>query len=181
MKNRRIKQYLQGLLLIICLLATSCAQIIAVNADEQDVSLEITLEDESTPMEGVIFSMYQITDGITAPDGQSLKFMPDFEDCGYKTDVKTAKELVALSRRLKIWIDEKDIQPTYTLATDVTGRCSISSIPFGMYLIVPSSYDDLLSSGVVSSGVVELLSCGLVGSSGSSSSGMECFGIMRFW
>ena len=142
MKNRRIKQYLQDLLLIICLLATSCAQIIAVNADEQDVSLEITLEDESTPMEGVIFSMYQITDGITAPDGQSLKFMPDFEECGYKTDVKTAKELVALSRRLKIWIDEKDIQPTYTLATDVTGRCSISSIPFGMYLIVPSSYDD---------------------------------------
>lgn len=142
MKNRRIKQYLQGLLLIICLLVTSCAQIIAVNADEQDVSLEITLEDESTPMEGVIFSMYQITDGITAPDGQSLKFMPDFEDCGYKTDVKTAKELVALSRRLKIWIDEKDIQPTYTLATDVTGRCSISSVPFGMYLIVPSSYDD---------------------------------------
>ena len=142
MKNRRIKQYLQGLLLIICLLATSCAQIIAVNADEQDVSLEITLEDESTPMEGVIFSMYQITDGITAPDGQSLKFMPDFEDCGYKTDVKIAKELVALSRRLKIWIDENDIQPTYTLATDVTGRCSISSIPFGMYLIVPSSYDD---------------------------------------
>ena len=142
MKNRRIKQYLQGLLLIICLLATSCAQIIAVNADEQDVSLEITLEDESTPMEGVIFSMYQITDGITAPDGQLLKFMPDFEDCGYKTDVKTAKELVALSRRLKIWIDETDIQPTYTLATDVTGRCSISSIPFGMYLIVPSSYDD---------------------------------------
>ena len=142
MKNRRIKQYLQGLLLIICLLATSCAQIIAVNADEQDVSLEITLEDESTPMEGVIFSMYQITDGITAPDGQSLKFMPDFEDCGYKTDVKTAKELVALSRRLKIWIDEKDIQPTYTLATDVTGRCSISSIPFGMYLIVPRSEDD---------------------------------------
>ena len=142
MKNRRIKQYLQDLLLIICLLATSCAQIIAVNADEQDVSLEITLEDESTPMEGVIFSMYQITDGITAPDGQSLKFMPDFEDCGYKTDVKTAKELVALSRRLKIWIDENDIQPTYTLATDVTGRCSISSIPFGMYLIVPSSYDD---------------------------------------
>ena len=142
MKNRRIKQYLQGLLLIICLLVTSCAQIIAVNADEQDVSLEITLEDESTPMKGVIFSMYQITDGITAPDGQSLKFMPDFEDCGYKTDVKTAKELVALSRRLKIWIDENDIQPTYTLATDVTGRCSISSIPFGMYLIVPSSYDD---------------------------------------
>lgn len=142
MKNRRIKQYLQGLLLIICLLATSCAQIIAVSADEQDVSLEITLEDESTPMEGVIFSMYQITDGITAPDGQSLKFMPDFEDCGYKTDVKTAKELVALSRRLKIWIDENDIHPTYTLATDVTGRCSISSLPFGMYLIVPSSYDD---------------------------------------
>ena len=60
--------------------------------------MEITLEDESTPMEGVIFSMYQITDGITAPDGQSLKFMPDFEDCGYKTDVKTAKELVALMR-----------------------------------------------------------------------------------
>ena len=138
----KVKRYLQGLLLIICLLVTSCAQIIAVNADEQDVSLEITLEDESTPMEGVIFSMYQITDGITAPDGQSLKFMPDFEDCGYKTDVKTAKELVALSRRLKIWIDEKDIQPTYTLATDVTGRCSISSVPFGMYLIVPSSYDD---------------------------------------
>lgn len=142
MKSMKVKRYLQGLLLIICLLATSCAQIIAVNADEQDVSLEITLEDESTPMEGVIFSMYQITDGITAPDGQSLKFMPDFEDCGYKTDVKTAKELVALSRRLKIWIDENDIQPTYTLATDVTGRCSISSIPFGMYLIVPSSYDD---------------------------------------
>ena len=142
MKSMKVKRYLQGLLLIICLLVTSCAQIIAVNADEQDVSLEITLEDESTPMEGVIFSMYQITDGITAPDGQSLKFMPDFEDCGYKTDVKTAKELVALSRRLKIWIDEKDIQPTYTLATDVTGRCSISSVPFGMYLIVPSSYDD---------------------------------------
>ena len=72
----KVKRYLQGLLLIICLLVTS--QIIAVNADEQDVSLEITLEDESTPMEGVIFSMYQITDGITAPDGQSLKFMPDF-------------------------------------------------------------------------------------------------------
>lgn len=142
MKSMKVKRYLQGLLLIICLLVTSCAQIIAVNADEQDVSLEITLEDESTPMEGVIFSMYQITDGITAPDGQSLKFMPDFEDCGYNTDVKTAKELVALSRRLKIWIDEKDIQPTYTLATDVTGRCSISSVPFGMYLIVPSSYDD---------------------------------------
>lgn len=142
MKSMKVKRYLQGLLLIICLLVTSCAQIMAVNADEQDVSLEITLEDESTPMEGVIFSMYQITDGITAPDGQSLKFMPDFEDCGYKTDVKTAKELVALSRRLKIWIDENDIQPTYTLATDVTGRCSISSIPFGMYLIVPSSYDD---------------------------------------
>lgn len=142
MKSMKVKRYLQGLLLIICLLVTSCAQIIAVNADEQDVSLEITLEDESTPMEGVIFSMYQITDGITAPDGQSLKFMPDFEDCGYKIDVKTAKELVALSRRLKIWIDENDIQPTYTLATDVTGRCSISSIPFGMYLIVPSSYDD---------------------------------------
>ena len=142
MKSMKVKRYLQGLLLIICLLVTSCAQIIAVNADEQDVSLEITLEDESTPMEGVIFSMYQITDGITAPDGQSLKFMPDFEDCGYKTDVKTAKELVALSRRLRIWIDENDIQPTYTLATDVTGRCSISSIPFGMYLIVPSSYDD---------------------------------------
>lgn len=142
MKSMKVKRYLQSLLLIICLLVTSCAQIIAVNADEQDVSLEITLEDESTPMEGVIFSMYQITDGITAPDGQSLKFMPDFEDCGYKTDVKTAKELVALSRRLKIWIDEKDIQPTYTLATDVTGRCSISSVPFGMYLIVPSSYDD---------------------------------------
>ena len=142
MKSMKVKRYLQGLLLIICLLVTSCAQIIAVNADEQDVSLEITLEDESTPMEGVIFSMYQITDGITSTDGQSLKFMPDFEDCGYKTDVKTAKELVALSRRLKIWIDEKDIQPTYTLATDVTGRCSISSIPFGMYLIVPSSYDD---------------------------------------
>ena len=142
MKSMKVKRYLQGLLLIICLLVTSCAQIIAVNADEQDVSLEITLEDESTPMEGVIFSMYQITDGITAPDGQSLKFMPDFEDCGYKTDVKTAKELVALSRRLKIWIDEKDIQPTYTLATDVTGRCSISSVPFGMYLIVPSSYND---------------------------------------
>ena len=141
MKSMKVKRYLQGLLLIICLLVTSCAQIIAVNADEQDVSLEITLEDESTPMEGVIFSMYQITDGITAPDGQSLKFMPDFEDCGYKTDVKTAKELVALSRRLKIWIDEKDIQPTYTLATDVAGCCSIS-IPFGMYLIVPSSYDD---------------------------------------
>ena len=117
MKSMKVKRYLQGLLLIICLLVTSCAQIIAVNADEQDVSLEITLEDESTPMEGVIFSMYQITDGITAPDGQSLKFMPDFEDCGYKTDVKNAKELVALSRRLKIWIDEKDIQPTYTLAT----------------------------------------------------------------
>lgn len=142
MKSMKVKRYLQGLLLIICLLVTSCAQIMAVNADEQDVSLEITLEDESTPMEGVIFSMYQITDGITAPDGQSLKFMPDFEDCGYKTDVKTAKELVALSRRLKIWIDENDIQPTYTLATDVTGRCSISSIPFGMYLIVPSSFDD---------------------------------------
>ena len=142
MKSMKVKRYLQGLLLIICLLVTSCAQIIAVNADEQDVSLEITLEDESTPMEGVIFSMYQITDGITAPDGQSLKFMPDFEDCGYKTDVKTAKELVALSRRLKIWIDEKDIQSTYTLATDVTGRCSISCVPFGMYLIVPSSYND---------------------------------------
>ena len=43
----------------------------AVNADEQDVSLEITLEDESTPMEGVIFSMYQITDGITADQTDS--------------------------------------------------------------------------------------------------------------
>lgn len=56
MKSMKVKRYLQGLLLIICLLVTSCAQIIAVNADEQDVSLEITLEDESTPMEGVIFS-----------------------------------------------------------------------------------------------------------------------------
>lgn len=55
MKSMKVKRYLQGLLLIICLLVTSCAQIIAVNADEQDVSLEITLEDESTPMEGVIF------------------------------------------------------------------------------------------------------------------------------
>ena len=53
MKSMKVKRYLQGLLLIICLLVTSCAQIIAVNADEQDVSLEITLEDESTPMEGV--------------------------------------------------------------------------------------------------------------------------------
>lgn len=60
MKSMKVKRYLQGLLLIICLLVTSCAQIMAVNADEQDVSLEITLEDESTPMEGVIFSMYQI-------------------------------------------------------------------------------------------------------------------------
>lgn len=50
MKSMKVKRYLQGLLLIICLLVTSCAQIIAVNADEQDVSLEITLEDESTPM-----------------------------------------------------------------------------------------------------------------------------------
>lgn len=48
MKSMKVKRYLQGLLLIICLLVTSCAQIIAVNADEQDVSLEITLEDEST-------------------------------------------------------------------------------------------------------------------------------------
>ena len=56
MKSMKVKRYLQGLLLIICLLVTSCAQIIAVNADEQDVSLEITLEDESTPMEGVIFT-----------------------------------------------------------------------------------------------------------------------------
>ena len=47
MKSMKVKRYLQGLLLIICLLVTSCAQIIAVNADEQDVSLEITLEDES--------------------------------------------------------------------------------------------------------------------------------------
>ena len=47
MKSMKVKRYLQGLLLIICLLVTSCAQIMAVNADEQDVSLEITLEDES--------------------------------------------------------------------------------------------------------------------------------------
>ena len=46
MKSMKVKRYLQGLLLIICLLVTSCAQIMAVNADEQDVSLEITLEDE---------------------------------------------------------------------------------------------------------------------------------------
>ena len=51
---------------------------------------------------------------------------------------------------------------------------------------VVSSSDDVLSSevvssGLVSSGVVELLSCGLVGPSGSSSSGIECFGIIRFW
>ena len=51
---------------------------------------------------------------------------------------------------------------------------------------VVSSSDDVLSSEVVSSelvssGVVELLSCGLVGPSGSSSSGIECFGIIRFW
>ena len=45
MKSMKVKRYLQGLLLIICLLVTSCAQIMAVNADEQDVSLEITLED----------------------------------------------------------------------------------------------------------------------------------------
>lgn len=137
----KTKRYLQAFLLVCCLLIASCAQMMLVNADEQEVSLEIELVDESTPMEGVIFSMYRITDGITAPEGQALKFMPDFEDCGYKTDVKTAKELVALSRRLAIWIKEKNIQPTYTLATDVTGHCSISSVPFGMYLIVPSSYE----------------------------------------
>ena len=80
MKSMKVKRYLQGLLLIICLLVTSCAQIIAVNADEQDVFIEITLK--MNPLYGVcIFSMYQITDDITAPDGQSLKFMPDFEDC----------------------------------------------------------------------------------------------------
>lgn len=137
----KTKRYLQAFLLVCCLLIASCAQMMLVNADEQEVSLEIELVDESTPMEGVIFSMYRITDGITAPEGQALKFMPDFEECGYKTDVKTAKELVALSRRLAIWIKEKNIQPTYTLATDVTGHCSISSVPFGMYLIVPSSYE----------------------------------------
>lgn len=98
MKSMKVKRYLQGLLLIICLLVTSCAQIIAVNADEQDVSLEITLEDESTPMEGVIFSMYQITDGITAPDGQSLKFMPDFEDCA---DSKKRTEKIKFVTKVK--------------------------------------------------------------------------------
>ncbi len=138
----KTKRYLQAFLLVCCLLIASCAQMMLVNADEQEVSLEIELVDESTPMEGVIFSMYRITEGITAPEGQALKFMPDFEECGYKTDVKTAKELVALSRRLAIWIKEKDIQPTYVLATDVTGHCSISSVPFGMYLIVPSSYEE---------------------------------------
>lgn len=138
----KTKRYLQAFLLVCCLLIASCAQMMLVNADEQEVSLEIELVDESTPMEGVIFSMYRITEGITAPEGQALKFMPDFEECGYKTDVKTAKELVALSRRLEIWIKEKNVQPTYTLATDVTGHCSISSVPFGMYLIVPSSYEE---------------------------------------
>ena len=138
----KTKRYLQAFLLVCCLLIASCAQMMLVNADEQEVSLEIELMDESTPMEGVIFSMYRITEGITAPEGQTLKFMPDFKDCGYDTDVKTAKELVRLSRRLAIWIEEKNIQPTYVLATDVTGRCSISSVPFGMYLIVPSSYEE---------------------------------------
>ena len=138
----KTKRYLQAFLLVCCLLIASCAQMMLVNADEQEVSLEIELMDESTPMEGVIFSMYRITEGITAPEGQALKFMPDFEDCGYDTDVKTAKELVRLSRRLAIWIEEKNIQPTYVLATDVTGHCSISSVPFGMYLIVPSSYEE---------------------------------------
>lgn len=138
----KTKRYLQGILMACCLLIAACAQMIVVNADEQEVSLEIELAEEGTPMEGVIFSMYRITDGITAPEGQALKFMPDFEDCGYETAVTTARELVALSRRLTIWIEEHDIQPTYILATDVTGRCSISSVPFGMYLIIPSSFDE---------------------------------------
>ena len=145
MKTKRYLQgfrYLWGFLLTCCLLIASCAQVMLVNADEQEVSLEIELADESTPMEGVVFSMYRITDGITSVDGEPLKFMPDFADCGYKTDVKTAKELVALSRRLEIWIREHDIQPTYTLVTDVTGHCRISPVPFGMYLIVPSSYEE---------------------------------------
>lgn len=138
----KTKRYLQGILMACCLLIAACAQMIVVNADEQEVSLEIELAEEGTPMEGVIFSMYRITDGITAPEGQALKFMPDFENCGYETAVTTARELVALSRRLTIWIEEHDIQPTYILATDVTGRCSISSVPFGMYLIIPSSFDE---------------------------------------
>lgn len=145
MKTKRYLQglrYLQGFLLACCLVIASCMQVMSVNADEQEVSLEIELADESTPMEGVVFSMYRITEGITSVEGQPLKFMPDFADCGYKTDVKTAKELVALSRRLEIWIKEKNIQPTYTLATDVTGHCRISPVPFGMYLIVPSSYEE---------------------------------------
>lgn len=138
----KTKRYLQGILMACCLLIAACAQMIVVNADEQEVSLEIELAEEGTPMEGVIFSMYRITDGITAPEGQALKFMPDFENCGYETAVTTARELIALSRRLTIWIEEHDIQPTYILATDVTGRCSISSVPFGMYLIIPSSFDE---------------------------------------
>ena len=66
MKSMKVKRYLQGLLLIICLLVTSCAQIIAVNADEQDVSLEITLEDESTPIEDPTgrIGMMMITAGV---------------------------------------------------------------------------------------------------------------------
>ena len=139
---QRVQRFVQGILMVCCLLIVSCAQGMLVNADEREVSLEIELADESTPMEGVIFSMYRITDGITSVEGQPLKFMPDFADCGYNTDVKTAKELVALSRRLEIWIKQKNIQPTYTLATDVTGHCSISPVPFGMYLIVPSSYEE---------------------------------------
>lgn len=139
----KTKRYLQAFLLACCLLITSCMQVILVNADEQVVSLDIELEDDGTPMEGVVFSMYRVTDDIVPPNqGDELRFMPDFENCGYSTAVKTARELVALSRRLEIWIKEHKVEPTYVLATDENGYCGIQGLPFGMYLIVPSEFDE---------------------------------------
>ena len=58
---------------------------------------------------------------------------------------------------------------------------TVSLTPLGLLARTVLSLLQMTYSGVVSSGVVELLSCGLVGPSGSSSSGMECFGIIRFW
>lgn len=61
----------QRFLLTCCLLILSCAQCASVSASEQFVSLEIDLEDENTSMEGVVFSMYRITDNIV-PKSQGM-------------------------------------------------------------------------------------------------------------
>lgn len=137
-KNR----YWQILLLTCCLLAAAVGRLTSASAEEQTVSLEIELADEGTDREGVVFSLYRITEGITSVEGQPLTLMPAFQDCGYDLSVTTAKELVALMTRLQLWVQAREIEPTYTLVTDENGFCQLSPVPFGMYLIWPSSYDE---------------------------------------